>query len=318
VVESRLAYKGQFFCDCKKSFSFATRVNSLTILTDKPTSDISIIVPNYNNGRYLKAFIQSIIDSTMLPRQLIIVDDGSEDDSHRILQQFSHLPYLEVVYFEQNKGMPLALNAALEISTGKYVMRADPDDMLAPTRIERQFHFMEQHQDVDVVGCNVVYFSNETGKRINVSNFPLTSEKIRKEFLRGEHGVQHPTVFVRGDVYRKYRYQPVFPGEDYELFARMVRDGYRFANIKTPLYFMRIHDTSVTTNLSLENIIDLFNFRDAIFNVKTPESKIRRYFNCMNNYRKFQRSHNFFMKYYYLFMAGCYCPRKVLHRIAGF
>jgi glycosyltransferase involved in cell wall biosynthesis len=234
------------------------------------------------------------------------------------LQQYSHLPYLETIFFATNRGLTSALNAALEKATGSYIMRADPDDLLAPERMELQLNFMQKHPEIDVVGCNVIYFSDKTGKKINTSNFPLSPQKIETTYKKGEHGVQHPTVFAKGDVFRKYRYQPVFPGEDYELFARMIKDGYRFANIGKPLYFMRIHDGSATTNLIYKHICDTFHFRDVIFNTKTPQYRIRNYYHYMRNYRNYQRSGNFFSKYYHLLLAGFYYPRKAFQRLASY
>jgi glycosyltransferase involved in cell wall biosynthesis len=279
---------------------------------------LTIIAANYNNGRYLVSFIKSVGQSTMLPKQLIIVDDGSTDNSREILEQYEDLSFFSPIYFNKNKGFTAALNAALDAATGKYIMRADPDDLLAPSRIERQHNFLQTHPEIDVVGCNVVYFSNDTGKKINTSNFPCTSAKIEKAFRRGEHGIQHPTAFIRGDVYRKYRYQPIFPGEDYELFARMIRDGYKFANIKDTLYLMRIHDASATTNLKYKHIKDTFHFRDMIFDEKTPEKTIRNYYRFMHNYRNYQRSHNLFKKYFHLLLAAWYHPKKALGRVLNY
>jgi len=153
-------------------------------LTNKPITDVSVIVPNYNNGRYLDAFIGSVTNSTVEPAELIIVDDGSTDNSLEILARHKHLPYLKIIVFKKNKGLTAALNAALEASGGKYVMRADPDDRLAPNRIEKQFIFMEQNPEVDILGCNSTYFDDATDKEINKSNFPeghkISSKHIKK------------------------------------------------------------------------------------------------------------------------------------------
>jgi len=284
-------------------------------LTNKQIADVSIIVPNYNNGRYLEAFIGSVVNSTIEPRELIIVNDGSEDDSLKILAGFKHLPFLKVISFEKNKGLTTALNTGLEMSLGKYVMRADPDDRLAPDRMEKQYQFMENNPDIDVLGCNVIYFNHQTGKEINISNFPKTHKNIERAFKNGDHGLQHPTVFAKGEVYRKYRYQEIFPGEDYELFSRMVKDGYRFANLREPLYYMRVHAGSSTSNLTYNQIQTTFRFRDKIFGTKTSEWKIWSYYQHMLNYRKFQHAHSALSKSYYLLLAGLFYLSKVMKRI---
>lgn len=276
---------------------------------------VSIIVPNYNNGKYLAAFISSVVNSTVEPAELIIVDDGSDDNSTEVLSNFMHLPYLEIIRFESNKGLTTALNAAIKKSTGKYVMRADPDDRMASTRIEKQLQFMEQHPDTDILGCNVIYFDDDTGKEINTSNFPENHEQIVRDFRKGDHGLQHPTAFVKGEVYRKYRYQEIFPGEDYELFSRMAHDGYRFANLKEPLYYMRVHARSATSNLKPEHIRTTFMFRDRIFGTQSNPLKIKLYYYYMLNYRRFQQARNPISRSYFLLLSGLCYPSKAIKRI---
>ncbi len=287
-------------------------------MSGKPTVDVSVIVPNYNNGRYLTAFVNSVLSSTVEPRQLIIVDDGSTDNSGKVLDSFSMLDFLQVIRFEKNLGLTAALNAALDVSFGKYVMRADPDDLLLPERIRLQFEFMEANPGVDVLGCNVVYFNSETGRDINISNFALKSSLIQKAYKKGEHGIQHPTAFVKGEVYRSYRYQKIFPGEDYEIFSRMVKDGRSFANLPQILYRMRVHAGSSTSNLKIDFIRNTFMFRDRIFRTKTPEYRIHGYYLHILYYRKFQNADNPVLKYFFLMISAALYPRKLLKRIFNF
>jgi glycosyltransferase involved in cell wall biosynthesis len=123
------------------------------MISYKPTADVSIIVPAYNNGRFLNEFIQSVIDSTVMPHELIIVNDGSTDESTQVLETYKSLDFLKIIQFQLNQGLTDALNAGLDIATGKYIMRADPDDIMYPERIERQLNFMVTHPETDVLGC---------------------------------------------------------------------------------------------------------------------------------------------------------------------
>jgi glycosyltransferase involved in cell wall biosynthesis len=280
----------------------------------KKTYDISIIVPNYNNGKYLSEFIESVIHSAILPKELVIVDDGSTDDSMKILNGFTYLPFLKVVSFPENRGLTAALNAAIEVATGEYIMRADPDDKLHPDRIERQTQFMLNNPHIDVLGCNVKYFSDKTDKTINQSNFPTDHHEIITRYSKGEHGIQHPTAFLRGDIYKKYRYQKIFPGEDYEIFARMAFDGLVFANLKEPLYFMRVHKGSSTSNLSMSVMTQTYEFRDKIYGTHTSRLWIRRYYLHILYYRKYQTSGLFFIRYFYLLISILCYPSKLVKR----
>lgn len=283
-------------------------------MKDKPTADVSIVAANYNNGRYLGEFIQSIADSTMLPRELIIVDDGSTDESVEILRGFKHLVFLKVIRFEKNKGFTAALNAGLEIAGSKYIMRADPDDRLMPERIEKQNFYLEQHPEVDMVGSNAIYFSISSGKPVNRTNFPLHHNEIVQTILRGEHGLLHATVCGKSAIYKKYRYQNISPGEDYELFARMTKDGCSFANLVEPLYLIRVHPQSSSSRLRFEDIAQTFRFRDQIFGTKTSKIRIWMYYHHIRLYRAYLISGNP-VKYAFLAISIMCYPAKLLKRL---
>ena len=284
-------------------------------MSEKPVADISIIAPNYNNGRFLIEFVESIVNSTVLPRELIIIDDGSTDESTTVLERYSYLAVLRTIRFHENRGLTEALNAGLEIATGKYIMRADPDDILIPERIERQYHYMETHPETGVAGCNVQYFHDKTGKNINVSNFPTDHADIVKAYKQGVNGVQHPTAIIRRSIISRYSYRTVLTGEDYEIFSTMARDGHRFANLAEPLYRMRIHPKSLTSNLNLSAIRNIFGIRDRIWGTKTPGIRILLYYLYICSYRKYQLSTNWFVRYCYLFVSGMCFPVRIFKRL---
>ncbi len=282
--------------------------------TSKPTANISIIAANYNNGRYLRAFISSVMGSTVLPRELIIVDDGSTDDSHEILLDHAALSYLKIISFDENKGFTAALNAALEAASGQYIMRADPDDLLMPDRIEKQFNYLENHPEIDMLGSNAIYFSDD-GRQLNRTNFPLHHDCISNTYRKGEHGVLHATVCGKRAVYQQYRYQPLSPGEDYELFARMVKDGRRFAGLKETLYKVRIHPNSSTSQITSKAIEQTFLFRDQIFGTSTSRIKIWTYFQHIRHYRRSQLASNPIIKYAHLLLSVLCYPQKLISRL---
>lgn len=281
----------------------------------KETADVSIIAANYNNGKYLHDFIQSILNSSVLPYELIIIDDGSTDDSKKILETYKDIGFLRTVFFEKNKGNPSAVNAGLEIAKSKYFMRADPDDKFMPERIEKQFQFMEQHPDIDILGSNVSYFYDSNNTIINISNLPVSDAEIKKTYKKGEHGLLQATTILKSEVFKLYRYVNVFPAEDYEIFSRMVRDGYKFFNLVEPLYQVRVHSGSSTSNLKISTIQQTFRFRDQIFGTKTHPLKVFVYFQYIKHYRSYQMSEKGFVKYIHLGISALMYPAKVWKRI---
>lgn len=278
--------------------------------------DVSVVAANFNNAFYLADFLDSINQSTVLPKELIFIDDGSTDNSLQIIDKYRNLPYLKVIRFEKNRGFCHALNAGIKSATGKYIARIDPDDIMQKNRIEIQYNFLEKNNDIDVVGSNVVYFDGKTGEEMLISNFPLTHKKIKKEYYKGDHGVQHPSVMIRRSVMKQYRYnQENVLAEDYELFATMIRNGHKFANIKEPLTKMRIHLKSAGSNIKYETIKKTFQLRDKIFGTTTGSLKIRLYYWYMLNYRKYLITENSLLKPFYLGAAILSHPQKLIKRL---
>jgi glycosyltransferase involved in cell wall biosynthesis len=288
-------------------------------ISGKKTVTVSLLAANFNNGPYLREFIQSILSSTLLPEQLIIVDDCSTDDSRQILKEYETLPIACFIYSEKNEGFANALNKGIDAVTAKYVLRADPDDLLQPLRIEKQFGLLENNPHLCGVGCNVAYFQSETGKILNKSNFPESTEDISKLYLLGEHGLQHPTVMMKSEVLKQFSYrQSQVPAEDYDLFARLIEQGYQFRNIKEVLYKMRIHPSSISSNLQFETIQKTYALRKEIFGKKTTKVKEKLYFYHILNYRKYLLEQNLTRKYCFLLLSTICHPLKLLNRIIPF
>lgn len=282
----------------------------------KKTANVSIIAANYNNGKYLKDFIGSVIESTILPKELIIVDDGSTDKSIEIIETFLSYDFIRLIKFIRNQGFANALNQGIKASSGKYILRIDPDDIIMSDRLEKQINFLEKNPEIDLVGGNVIYFNSDTGKAVSTSNFPANHNEILKAYKSGDNGVQHPTVCVKAEVLKKYNYKEnIFPSEDYEIFARIINDGFKFANIKEPVNRMRIHSNSGANNISYEAINTVFMLRKEIFNIEQSDFQTKRYFKYISNYRKFLISRNFFLKYLYILVASFYYPSKLLKKI---
>ena len=285
-------------------------------MKDKTIADLTLLAANYNNGPYLGDFIESILASTVLPSQIIIVDDGSTDDSLSILKKYESHPLAFFIYLPENTGFANALNKGIMAAKGRFIMRADPDDLLLPEKIEKQFDFLGKNDSYCGLGCNVMYFNGQNGKNINKSNFPHTKEALFKAYRKGEHGMQHPTVMLKTEVIRQFLYkQEAFPAEDYEIFARMLANGYHFANLEAVLYRMRIHPESISSRINFKTIQKTFLLRYEIFGIKTSIRRQKFYYLHILNYRKYLLSQNIFCKINYLILTVFYQPAKLFKRI---
>ena len=283
---------------------------------EKKTADISILAANYNNGRYLNDFITSILDSEVLPARIIIVDDGSSDNSQEILHTWESHSRTHFLFLPDNEGFGHALNHGLDLVDTKYIMRADPDDIFLPQRIGKQVNFLESHPELSGVGCNVEYFHSESGKTLIESNFPLAPDAVCLAYERGEHGMQHPSVTLRASAMAGFRYkQENVPAEDYDLFARMVAAGHRFGNLPEVLYRMRIHTASASSNIRFSTIRKTYALREEIFGQKTSILRQRMYFYHIFCYRRGLLDSNPIRKTLWFGISVFFYPGKLLRRI---
>ena len=279
-------------------------------------ADISVVCANYNNATFLPGFFDAWIKSSIAPREILFVDDGSKDDSVAIARDYQKVfPYLQVIELNQNRGFGNALNAGVAHATGKYILRIDPDDVTMPDRLEKQLHLLESGQ-ADVVGSNAIFFQSNTGKEVGVTNFPIRHEDIAKTILRGEHGILHSTVMARVELFRKHPYlQGNVPAEDYDIFARMLRSGARFANISEPLLRCRIHQLSVSNILPFSTIAKTYQLRDQIFGTRTSRLAVILYYTHIKFYRKFLFAPNKTSRLMYLALASILRPDKAFKRV---
>lgn len=144
------------------------------------TVKASVLMPVYNDERYIHDAIDSILHQSMANFELIIVNDGSTDATLRILKSYTD-PRIQIVSHAQNKGRPFARNTALEAANGKYAIWMDGDDISHPQRIEKQVDFLDAHPEIDICGCAVQCFQN----RQDTIRYPHTPEHVRAGIIWG-------------------------------------------------------------------------------------------------------------------------------------
>ena len=121
---------------------------------------VSVIMPAYNAGKYISAAIKSILEQTYSDLELIIINDGSTDDTLDIASSY-HDSRIHIINNSKNMGLAKSLNIALDVSRGKYFARSDADDINLPNRFKTQVKFLELHPEVDVVGTDMYIFSDQ-------------------------------------------------------------------------------------------------------------------------------------------------------------
>ena len=134
---------------------------------------ISVIVPCYNQGIYLKETIQSALASTYRPLEIIIINDGSTDDSLE-LARVLETQHPEVRVIDQaNGGVTKARNAGIAAAQGEYILPVDGDDLISPTYIEQGLAILSSRPEVKVVYCQAEKFTETTRKPWKLKPFSL-------------------------------------------------------------------------------------------------------------------------------------------------
>lgn len=281
----------------------------------KETVDVSVVCANHDNGRYLADFFRSFEASTVYPRELIFVDDGSTDTSLAIAEAWRpRLPFLKIVAFGQNRGFGNALNAGIAMADSPFLMRIDPDDVMLPNRIEVQ-HRLLASGTCDIVGSNAEFFHSETGKALGRTNFPISPGSIAATIRAGEHGVLHPTVMGRTTYFKAEPYvQANVPAEDYDVFGRMLVAGARFINVSDALMRYRVHRDSASNALPYSTITKTFALRDRIFGTRTSRPWVVMYYTHMKFYRRYLISTDLLEKCTSLAISIAFHPAKLFKR----
>ena len=213
---------------------------------------ITVLMPVYNGATYLNDAIDSILNQTFSDFQFLIIDDGSTDDSVKIIKSYDDYR-IRVVKNKNNLGQSATLNKGLELARGKYIARMDQDDISMPERLKKQFEFMENKSDIDVCGSWIQLM----GKYDGIVELETDSERIKINLLTNQN-LAHPAVMIRKSTLVKYElsYNPTFTiGNDYDLWVRMF-DYCSFANLPEPLLKFRMHDNQYSKILWEQNEVE--------------------------------------------------------------
>lgn len=212
---------------------------------EKKAPLVSVVIPVYNGARYLSETIESIRKQTLDDWELVIVDDGSTDESWSIIEQSSLLDSrIKGHRHDRNRGHRAASNTAFRLSVGKYVARSDQDDISLPERLEKQVAFLRENPTVGLVASGHYRLSPE-GDRTAVRK---TREPVFVRWgLLFDSAYCHSSFmfrreFVEGD--NPYRYAP--SAYDYEVLARLVGET-EVRAIPEPLVVYRVHHDGLAT-----------------------------------------------------------------------
>jgi hypothetical protein len=199
---------------------------------------VSVVLPVYNCPQYVGEAIDSILAQTFGGFELILIDDGSTDETPRVLERYGDARIR--LYTQQNRGLAATLNRGIELARGRYIARQDQDDVSRPERLGRQATFLDEHPECALVGAWAqIMGGGEITQRMH--RHPPGNAALKFELLLNNPFV-HSSVTMRKaaldrvGVYCTDRSRQ--PPEDFELWSRIARE-YEVANIPEVLHYYR-------------------------------------------------------------------------------
>lgn len=199
---------------------------------------ITVAMPIYNAGAYLRPAVISMIRQTFTDWELIILDDGSTDGAAGGIQDLCD-SRIRLLRDGSNRGLAARLNEAIDLARGRYLARMDQDDISYPERLARQLAVLEQDPAIDLVAVRSVAIDADN-ELVGALPCALAHKDICARPWQGFY-LPHPTWMGRIEWFRRYRYATPGPYfcEDQELLLRSYR-GSRFATVPEVLFAYRV------------------------------------------------------------------------------
>jgi glycosyltransferase involved in cell wall biosynthesis len=207
---------------------------------------ISIVIPTYNNEKYLPEAIESSLEQSYKNIEIIVVDDGSTDNTRELVKQYgSKVRYI----YQENQGVSGARNTGIKNAAGNYLQFLDADDIILTRKLEIQVDFLENNPDYMVVYSDVRYFYGFDRTKLTQKDFKFYSGNIFKELLQGNFIVVHASLVRKSCIDNMTLFQSKFdPYEDWDFWLRISYAGYKFYYIDKVLTLCRGHSNNQSFN----------------------------------------------------------------------
>ena len=246
---------------------------------------VSIIIPCFNQCKYIGEAITSALTQTYTNVEIVIINDASTDDSKSIIENFAQ-KYKNIVFLnnEENKGVVYSRNTAIDAACGEYILPLDGDDKIEPTYVEKAVKILQNNPKIGIVYCKAKLFGNKCGEW----KLPEFSET---EILY-QNCIFCSSLFRKSDFEKVGKYKEYMNNghEDWDLWLSFLEAGLKVYKIDEFLFNYRQLSSNTRTDMTwetaknlrlelLKNHLSLYtkseSFVDKVF--RSPLRKIKKY-----------------------------------------
>ena len=214
---------------------------------------ISVVIPVFNGQEFIAETLESVIAQNFCDWELIVVNDGSTDNTAAIVQQYVDADdRVSAIHLGASSGGPArARNVGIEVARGEYVAFLDADDTWHQEKLEKQLRFIED-EELDIVGCNAYFVDSlgvvgdESKRKISASLITLILGSALS--LQIINPLFTSSSLVKRDPLVRFREDPVFHAiEDWFLWIDLSLQGWKYGVLEEPLFCYRLHDASLSS-----------------------------------------------------------------------
>jgi tetratricopeptide (TPR) repeat protein len=206
-------------------------------------AQVSVIIPTYNRSQLLRLTVESVLAQTYPNIEIIVVDDGSTDDTHAVMAQYAR----RINYIKQvNQGGAKASNEGFRVASGEYINFLDHDDLMMPTKIERQVQVLDSRPEIGLVHCG--YYDIDKDGNLLEEFCPLPEGNLKE--LACWDPIWSGAPLVRRQCLEQVGlFDKEVETSDWDMWLRIAKAGYLFACIQEPLGAHRIVPNSGASNI---------------------------------------------------------------------
>lgn len=212
---------------------------------------VSVVVPSYNHASFIEATLQSIFRQTMTPEKLIVIDDGSNDESPRIIERvLSECPFACELVVRDNRGLCATLNEGFQLTRGQYFAYLGSDDLWLPDFLAARVSLLESRRKA-VLAYGHTFFIDEDNRIVDcTADWANYADGDVRDMLLQTTAPMSPTVVYRRAALERHSWDETSPLEDYDLYLRLSAEG-EFAFDPRVLSAWRRHAANVSWDQDL-------------------------------------------------------------------
>ena len=228
---------------------------SISVMTVEMKYSVLMSVYHKEKAEYLKLAIESMLKQTVLPDQIVLVEDGLLNENlDTVIAEYENNPLFTIVKLEENMGLGRALDEGLKYCRNELVARMDSDDISLPKRCEKELALFADDPDLDIVSGTIAEFETDPSNIKSHRIVPAEDPEIRKQ-MRRRSAFNHPAVmYKKSAVIRCGGYGGSLRKEDHDLFSRMVNMGCHARNLQEDVLLYRTGENAIRRRKSWKNI----------------------------------------------------------------